>query len=227
MTSQEAERRRPAEKLRAEKLRKKRMHRLKNITLGRLLVGFWRRRDKPNDPPPSFSMNPTDNVQKTMNLIMPLSDTSPIGRAEMAKALATEVSEVIGGLNNTQIVHFGRFTVIGGNLCMLSVYDGDFANYIRDFIYNVGSVFDAMMEFVVDPPRTPVADHPDEFVDWVYKHDAYQLSDNVADLSDDILKLPRRLALLMDEHENLQLFIYRAYSGHTVAQIHDQFHEGW
>ena len=54
------------------------------------------------------------------------------------------------GLNTTGIVHFARFSIVDGNLCMFSIYDGDFSNYIRDFIATIGSAFDALLMFIKD-----------------------------------------------------------------------------
>ena len=110
-----------------------------------------------------------------MNLVMPLADNSPLGQARLIQTLGGAVEEVIAGLDNTQLVHFGRFTIVDGNLCMFSIYDGDFSNYIRDFIYNVGAAFDGLLSLVKDPPPLPVEEHPDEFIDWVMERDALQV----------------------------------------------------
>ncbi len=200
--------------------------RLKNL-LVRPLIAFWKWRDPPQPPPSGFSMNPTDNVQIPMNLVMPLRDTSPIERAYMVQDLVGVVEEVIVGLDNTQVVHVGRFDIVDGNLCMFSLYDGDFSNYIRDFIYNVGGAFDTLLQYIADPPRTPVEQHPDEFIDWVRAHDALRLPEDVATVSDDLVKLPRRLALLLDDNPNVQLFLYRSTPGFSAAQIRDALKVGW
>lgn len=192
-----------------------------------VLIRFWRWRDPPKYAPSRFSMNPSDNLQIPMNLIMPLKDSSAIGRAKLAKALLGAVDQVVAGLDNTEIVHFGRFTIVDGNLVMFSIYDGDFANYIRDFIYNVGTAFDALLGFVEDPPPLPVESDPDAFIEWVRAHDALQLPENVTDLSDDVLRLPRDLALLLDENTNTQLFVYRAYPAYSAAQIRNALKLGW
>jgi hypothetical protein len=174
-----------------------------------------------------------------MNLVMPLADNSPLGHARLIQALGGAVEEVIAGLDNTQLVHFGRFTIVDGNLCMFSFYDGDFSNYIRDFIYNVGAAFDALLAHVKDPPPLPVEEHPDEFIDWVMERDALQVAfpDTVLQLGPaddrDPVKVTRRLVLLLDACQrsdpprNVQLFAYRAYPGFSVAQIRDKFKIGW
>lgn len=205
-------------------------------TVERVLTGallrYWSKREPPPSVETVFSMNPTDNIQRTMNLIMPLADPSPISKAQLVQTLASALHEVTAGLNNTQIVHNGRFTIVGEYLVMFSVYDGDFSSYIRDFIYNIGAAFDGIMKFVVDPPFTPVEDYPDEFVEWVRTHDAIQLPyQDIASINPahdpDLTKLPRRLAIFLDHHQHAQLFSYEAYPGTTVAQIRYALEQGW
>ena len=59
-----------------------------NLAAKRVLVPLWARltplQPLPGGPPPSIA--PSDNVQRMMNLIMPLADKSPIGRAKAAAA---------------------------------------------------------------------------------------------------------------------------------------------
>jgi hypothetical protein len=207
--------------------------------LVRALTAIWRRKDPPTFPTSAFSMNPSDNIQVPMNLVMPLADSSPLGLARLIQTMAGAVEEVVAGLDNTQIVHFARFTIVQGNLCMFSFYDGDFSNYIRDFIYNVGSAFDALLLFVKDRPQLPVEDNPDEFIEWVKERDALQLEYPTSALQlgpeddRDIMKITRRLILLLDKcnrtnpPKNVQLFAYRSYPGFSVAQIRHAFDLGW
>ena len=112
-----------------------------------VVVPYWVWREpKPKLPGgPRFSVQPSESVQRMMNLIMPLKDKSPIGRAKATLAIAQNVDEIFDGLDNVGTVHFARFLLLGDNICMISVYDGDFSNYIRDFIATIGSVFDAVM----------------------------------------------------------------------------------
>ena len=207
--------------------------------LVRALTAIWRRKDPPVLPERPFSTNPSDNIQIPMNLVMPLADTSPLGRARLIQTMAGAIPEVVAGLDNTQIVHFARFTIVDDSLCMFSFYDGDFSNYIRDFIYNVGSAFDALLAFIKDHPRLPVEQYPDEFIQWVKDRDALQLEYPASVLAlgpegdHDIVKASRRLVLLLDEcrrtdpPKNVQLFAYRSYPGFSVAQIRHAFHIGW
>src|SRR5215470_13591151 len=55
-----------------------------------ILVPFWASRTsiKPQPGGPRYSVQAGDNVQRMMNLIMPLKDKSPVGRALAALAIA-------------------------------------------------------------------------------------------------------------------------------------------
>ena len=102
------------------------------------LVPIWARLT-PVKPLPGGvrpSIQPGDNLQSMMNLIMPLKteNRSPIGRAAAALAIAKNRDQIFAGLDNVGTVHFARFVIVNDNICMFSVYDGDFTNYIRDFI---------------------------------------------------------------------------------------------
>ena len=107
---------------------------------------------------------------------MPLADDSPIALARLANAMSSMQDVLSAGLDNVGTVHVARFDVIDGQLCMVSVYDGDFATYIRDFIVTIGAVFDVLLDFIAEPrPPRPVERHIDEFIDWVDEHDLLQI----------------------------------------------------
>ncbi len=179
-----------------------------------------------------------------MNLLMPLKDKSAIGRARAALVIAQNVTEIFTGLDNVGTVHFARFVVIGNYLCMISVYDGDFTNYIRDFIATIGSVFDELMDLVeggeaVKPCETKI----DAFIDWVHAHDLFQVPDLPTDLfvlQDEargvkrkrehglLRSLSRELILQLRANPNFSLGGgYRAYPGFSVAQVRDKLGVGW
>ena len=205
------------------------------------LVWFWakRRGDRPvgddgivigeeGGPPPAIQ--PTDNVMRTMNLIMPLADATPVGKAKAAMAVASCLDEIYSGLDNVGTVHFARFDIIGNDLCMISVYDGDFETYIRDFIVTLGHAFNAVVSVVANPPPKPCELNTEEFIQWVHRHDAYQLPDDLAALAggiDDIRDLPREVIMKFHDHPYVQLGSYRGYPGHSVAQVRDRLGVGW
>ena len=202
----------------------------------------WRTPVKPQPGGPHYSVQSGDNVQRMMNLIMPLKDKSPVGRAKAALAIAANKDEIYAGLDNVGTVHFARFVIVGDNICMFSVYDGDFTNYIRDFIATIGSVFDAVVSLVEGGEEViPSEDNVEKFIEWVHAHDLYQVSDQATDLfrdieavngetdiTRDLRLLPRDLILQLHVNPNVSLGSgYRAYPGYSVAEVRRKFGIGW
>ena len=210
----------------------------------KILVPFWAWRTpvKPLPGGPRYSVQPGDNVQRIMNHIMPLKDKSPVGRARAAQAIAANKDEIYAGLDNVGTVHFARFVIVDDNICMFSVYDGDFTNYIRDFIATIGSVFDSVVELVEGGKDViPSEQNVEKFIDWVHAHDLYQVPDTVTDIlrdqeaaggdtsgTNDLLELPREIILQLHVNPNVSLGSgYRAYPGYSVAQVRERFGIGW
>jgi len=211
-----------------------------------ILVPFWAWRTPVEKLPggPPYSVQPGDNVQRMMNLVMPLKDKSPIGRAKAALAIAQNKDEIYAGLDNVGTVHFARFVIVDNNICMLSVYDGDFTNYIRDFIATIGSVFDDVVALVEGGDAvTPSETNVEKFIDWVHAHDMYQVpdlatgllrdqealkGDTAASGNDDLRLLPRELILQLHVNPNVSLGSgYRAYPGYSAAQVRQRMGIGW
>jgi hypothetical protein len=211
-----------------------------------ILVPYWAWRTPvgalPGGPP--FSIQPGDNLQRMMNLVMPLKDKSAVGRALAALAIAQNKDEIYAGLDNVGTVHFARFVIVDNNICMMSVYDGDFTNYIRDFIATIGSVFDAVVSLVEGGEAViPSEENVEKFIDWVHAHDMYQVpdlptgvlrdqeaanGDTAASGDDDLRLLPRKLILQLQANQNVSLGSgYRAYPGYSAAQVRKQFGIGW
>lgn len=207
-----------------------------------ILVPFWAWRTPvaklPGGPP--YSITPGDNVQRMMNLIMPLKDKSAVGRALAALAIAQNKDEIFAGLDNVGTVHFARFVIVDDNICMFSVYDGDFTNYIRDFIATIGSVFDAVVSLVEGGEAViPSEQNIEAFIDWVHAHDLFQVPDLPTDIlraqeavsgkpANDLRLLPRDLILQLNVNSNVSLGSgYRAYPGYSVAQVRQKMGIGW
>jgi len=181
------------------------------VLLGSLLTWVWARR-LPQARPAAPSVAPSDNLQRAMNLVMPL---------------AVAADEILVGLNNVGTVHFARFDIVAGNLCMFSIYDGEISGYIRDFIAAIGDAFDSIMGFVEDPPPTPVGLHVDEFLAWIDAHDAFQLPELATDVSPELVTLQRVTLVLLHRNPNVMLGVYRGYPGYSAAQIRDSLSIGW
>jgi hypothetical protein len=209
----------------------------------RVLVPYWAWRTPVTPQPggPRVSIQPGDNVQCMMNLIMPLKDKSPIGRANAAMAISQYKDEIYAGLDNVGTVHFARFVIVDDNICMFSVYDGDFTNYIRDFITTIGSVFNAVVELVEEGEAViPCEQNVEAFIEWVHARDMYQVPDLATDIlkdqkgdkagsgPDDLRKLPREVVLQLRANPNVSLGGgYRAYPGYSAAQVRQKFGVGW
>ncbi|MBI1173324.1 hypothetical protein GC209_18205 [bacterium] len=211
-----------------------------------VVVPYWHWRDpKPVlEGGPRPAPQPSENLQRMMNLVMPLRDPSPIGRARAAIVIAQNTDEIFAGLDNVGTVHNARFVLIGDYLCMLSVYDGDFSNYIRDFIVAIGSVFDAVMDLVVGGDALkPTARNVEKFIDWVHDHDLFQVPDFPTDLfalqdaakglgpdapPHPLRSLSREMILQFVANPNVSLGGgYRAYPGKSAAQLRQNLGVGW
>lgn len=195
-----------------------------------LLVRVWSRRSPPTVVPGQGSAAPSDRLQRAMNLIMPLHVPNIVARGTLSRVLFESTDEVLAGLNNVGTIHFARFDLVAGNLCMFSIYDGELDGYIRDFIASIGAVFDSIVALVKDPPPTPVSLHVDDFIDWVRAHDAFQMPESPVDLiaeGGDLSTIQRDTLLALHRNPNVQLGIYRSYPGFSAAQIRQHLSVGW
>lgn len=192
------------------------------------LVALWSRLEGKPTPPREVSPAPSDHLQSPMNLVMPLRRPSIVARSELTRVLVQGTDQILAGLNNVGTIHFARFDVVAGNLCMFSIYDGDLAGYVRDFIATIGPAFDAIMGWVKDPPPVPVGEHVEEFIEWIEAHDAFQLPERPTGLIiRNLSSLPRDTMLALHRHPNAQLGVYRGYPGFSAAQVRDALSVGW
>ena len=189
-------------------------------------TAVWASLERPERPPMAESMAPGDNLQRSMNLVMPLSPRSLARRGKLTADLVAATEMIVVGLNNVGTVHFARFVLVGPNLCMFSVFDGDMTGYIRDFITVIGQAFDVILGYVKDPPPTPVGKHPDEFIAWVAAHDAFQMPEQPTALRRDLRSVERH-SLYVLRRKHVQLGEYRCYPGYSAAQIRDHLGIGW
>jgi hypothetical protein len=122
-----------------------------------------------------------------LTLIIPLkegADLSQIGKAQTA---------IDAALNAVATVHYARFVVFdrsapnlqpqGGagpfSLGVITTFDGDFDVYIQAFVNELGPIFDAFLSLSVDGAGLiPVAQHVQEFTDYIAAHDASQQPPN-------------------------------------------------
>jgi hypothetical protein len=192
------------------------------MMMERLLIWYWKRKAPVATPHWGWKTSLADNVQQQMNLIMPLADTTAIGRAKAVQMVAANIDELFTGLNNIGTVHSARFDLIGEYLCIITVYDGDHEVYIRDFISVFGSVFDAMIKVVADPPPWPTERHSAEFVKWVTDHEGFQVPYDLTAMFPDeknLENLSRDLILLLDDNPYVQIGRFSGYPALSTAQI--------
>ena len=191
------------------------------------LLAVWDKVQPAGPHPWVPSISPSDNLQRAMNLVMPLKPRYVLQQGELAKELVKATEMIFVGLDNVGTIHNARFLVIADNLCMMSVYDGELNGYIRDFIGSIGQAFDVLMTFVADPPCTPVAQHPDEFIAWIADHDAYQFPSESTELHREVGSLERESLLLIRRHRHVQFGTYHRYPGYSAAEISQALGIGW
>jgi len=188
----------------------------------RFLIWYWKRKAPVTTPKWDWKTSLADNVQQQMNLVMPLADTTAVGKAKAVQMVAANIDELFTGLNNIGTVHSARFDLIGEYLCILTVYDGDHEVYIRDFISVFGSVFDAMIRVVADPPPWPCELHSAEFVKWVSDHEGFQIPYNLTQMfpeEKNLENLSRDLILLLADNPYVQIGRFSGYPALSTAQI--------
>ena len=202
--------------------------RLGTEVMASVLARAWSRCEPRPRLSTAASQAPSDHLQRPMNLIMPLRRPNLVARGKLTKTLVGATDEVLAGLNNVGTIHFARFDIVAGNLCMFSIYDGDLGGYVRDFIATIGNAFDSILSCVKDPPTLSVGDNVEEFVEWIEAHDAFQLPERPTDLiTRSLSTLPRDTVLALHRHPNVQLGVYRGYPGFTAAQIRHHLSVGW
>jgi len=113
-------------------------------------------------------------TQNHFTLCFPLK--SPADAKLIAEQLPPLMPELFRVNDTIGTVHYSRFTVLSEKtLLFLGDFDGEFGQLMADLAKLAGSVFDAILRHVDNPPPTPVASNVDAFVEWT----ASQLIDAV------------------------------------------------
>ena len=115
-------------------------------------------------------------VQSPLNLLLTVAG----GQNQAILLYVLSQSALINaGLDAVGTVHFARFLPEPGFtsnpptsqiLWVLTEYDGTFDQYIKDFVQQMGPVFDKLLSYVVDPPPLPVEQNLAAFGAWVNAH---------------------------------------------------------
>jgi len=99
----------------------------------------------------------------------------PLRSPADAKVLAVQLPPLMPELFNAEdaigTIHYSRFTVLSEKtLLFLGDFDGEFSQLMAELAKHAGPVFDAIFQHVENPPHSPVAAHPDAFVEWTADH---------------------------------------------------------
>jgi len=99
----------------------------------------------------------------------------PLKTPSDAKTLAEQLPPLMPMIFQAQdaigTIHYSRFTVLSEKtLLFLGDFDDEFGELMAEFAKHAGPVFDAILQHVINPPLTPVADHADAFVEWTAEH---------------------------------------------------------
>jgi hypothetical protein len=99
----------------------------------------------------------------------------PMKSPEDAKALTDQLPplmpELFRAADTIGTIHYSRFTMLSDKtLLFLGDFDGELGTLMHDLSKHAGPVFDAIFLHVVDPPKAPVAENADAFVEWIAGH---------------------------------------------------------
>jgi hypothetical protein len=80
--------------------------------------------------------------------------------------------DMVDGREELRTLHFARFVELHDHnqLGYFTVFDGDFRNYLADFIPYLGPAFDLLFKHVVDGPPVPCERNIEAFIDWSSAH---------------------------------------------------------
>src|SRR5689334_12136066 len=91
---------------------------------------------------------------------------SPTDAKAIEKEVPARMPELFRAEDTIGRIHYSRFTVLDDKtLLFLGDFDGEFSQLARELGRNAGPVFDAIFSHVDNPPRTPVIDNEDAFVE--------------------------------------------------------------
>lgn len=115
-------------------------------------------------------------VQRPLTLVMRAKSALAFAELKLTvqalQCLPVEMNPVVRGLNKLATVHFARFVFLDDHqLAVITSYDGNFDDYINDFINEIGDVFNILIGFMENAPPRPVQTHRKEFLEYIHEHD--------------------------------------------------------
>jgi hypothetical protein len=99
----------------------------------------------------------------------------PLKSADASKALPGVLAPLMPALfaaeDEIGTVHYSRFTVLSDKtLLFLGDFDGEFGPLMGSLAKQSGPTFDAIFQYVENPPPTPIAANVDAFTNWAAEH---------------------------------------------------------
>ncbi|MGH3613180.1 MAG: hypothetical protein ACRDRK_11425 [Pseudonocardia sp.] len=119
---------------------------------------------------------PAQPTQNPLTLVMKAKSPADLAalrqRVEHIQSLPREQNPVVLALDRIGTVHFARFVFLSSDLlAVITAYDGDFEDYLNDFLNEIGDVFNALLQHVEDAPSLPVQAYRQEFIEFVRAYD--------------------------------------------------------
>lgn len=101
-----------------------------------------------------------------LTFILPIK--TPTNFLALSQFLRTTTPELFRAADAMGTVHFARFVPLSSTqLAFIGDFDGNLRTSVHGLAKHVGSLFNALLEHVVDPPPLPVEKNADAFVDWI------------------------------------------------------------
>ena len=115
-------------------------------------------------------------VANPLTLVMPIKSADDYRQLkallDKIQALPPDKNPISLALTKIATVHFARFVFLSEKqLAVITTYDGEFDLYIEAFVNAIGHVFDQLLAHMENAPPLPVAEHPQEFLAYVQRHD--------------------------------------------------------
>jgi hypothetical protein len=96
---------------------------------------------------------------------------SPADATALASSLPPLMAAYFEAADRIGTIHYSRFTILSEKtLLFLGDFDGEYGELMTSLAKESGPLFDVVFQRVDHPPRTPVADHVDLFVEWTAEH---------------------------------------------------------
>lgn len=109
-------------------------------------------------------------VMNGLTLVMTLKN--PEDADKLKRLIKEKQPEIDKALKKLDIVHFARFVFLDKDkLAVITVFDGEFENYILLFVEEIGDIFNVLLKHMEDAPTERVQDNPEAFLKYVKKND--------------------------------------------------------